>query len=167
MTKGNEKVGELRSVEILQRLGQACGLVTVSNSVADLVTAYIRDRFNGNVVHFAAHAGLHRNFIIDIKSGKYPKTRNGHRLAEEDSRYTELANALGLEGEDMIAFIALVSDYQSSTARFSRKNLGPEVEIAIIDFRANVLRACPNIDPVCFEKALTDFRSRLLATLTE
>lgn len=166
MAEIRERVDKLRSMEILQRLDRACGLTVRSNTVADLVTAYILDKFKGNVVHFATHAGLHRNFIIEIKSGKYPKTRDGHRFAEEDSRYAELAKALGLKGENKTAFIKLVSDYQSSITRFSRKSLDPEIEIAITGFRADVLRACPDIDPVSFESALTAFRSRLLAALS-
>lgn len=165
MIEERQVTGEVHGREVLQRFDQDCGLTTVSNSISDLVLSYIKDKFKGNVVNFSKHAGLHRNFIMDIVvSKKYPKTRDGHRVAINDPRYNLLAKALGLKGDSVVDFVKLVSEYQEATHRKSDRNIGragPEIEDSIVQFRADILRTFPEMNPSKLEKAISAHRTRL------
>lgn len=136
-----------------------CGLTTQSNSVAELVATFVREKFKGNMVHFATHADLQRGFIIDIREGRYARTREGHRLATGDLRYAKLGSALGFTNENLTAFLELISNYQSSSA--GGELVAIEVSNAITYLRAELLRACPSADPVILEGAIGRFRERI------
>ncbi len=95
-------------------------LSTVQATVAEAMKAY------PSQVAAAKHCGVHRNFLIDLLRGRVPTVRNGHKLADEDPRYTSLATGLGL---DASAFISLAKKEQQSLVRATSKT--PETETGV------------------------------------
>lgn len=151
--------------KILAKLDKICKNKTPSKSIADVITFWIEEAYGGSQSDFANHSGLHRNFVIDVMNGRYPKVLKGSRLATHDPRYTSLAKAIGLaDEEDIIAFTQLVSEYQKKTSRKSVRNIGragPEIDNAIVQFRADLLRAFQGMNPARLEKVISAHRERL------
>ena len=162
-------MGQIHQHEIqenleLEILTAACGITTPCATISDLVTAFIRDKYDNNILRFSNASKVHRNFIIDIaKGGKYPKIRNGHQLADVDNRYNMLGEALGLAGEKLKMFIAIVYRNQSLTKRRTGYLMHGTIDILIIELRADILRSFPNLDSVKIEEIIANHRKRLLA----
>ncbi len=152
---------EVQHTDILRRLDIACGVATPSTSIAGLVVTVINEKFSGNTVRFSDSAKLHRNFVMDMRNGKYRTVRDGHGHATYDPRYTKLGNALGLEAQDLALFLDFVSKCQSYSERGAKVPSGLVIDESITIFRADILRACPNIDPLSLERAIEDFRARV------
>lgn len=152
---------EVQHRDILRRLNAACGVATPSASIAGLVVSVINEKFSGNTVRFSNSAELHRNFVMDVRSGKYPTVRDGHKPAVCDPRYMRLGSALGLEGQDLTLFLDFVSKCQSYSEKEVRVLNSPAIDESITLFRADILRACPNIDPLSLERAIEAFRARV------
>lgn len=156
---------EVQHMETLRQLDAVCEVATPSASIAGLVVSVINQRYNGNTVRFSDSAKLHRNFVMDVRNGKYPTVRDGHKSATNDPRYTRLGSALGLEGQDLTLFLDFVSKCQSYSEKEVRVLGNPAIDEAITLFRADVLRACPSIDPLSLERAIEGFRARVRVLL--
>lgn len=157
---------EVQHMETLRQLDAACEVATPSASIAGLVVSVINQRYNGNTVRFSDSAELHRNFVMDVRNGRYPTVRDGHKPATDDPRYTRLGSALGLKGQDINLFLDFVSKCQSYSEKEVRVLGSPAIDEAITLFRADVLRACPSIDPLSLERAIEGFRARVRPLLS-
>ena len=82
----------------------------ILSAVQATVTAAMKA--NSNQCATANKCGVHRNFLIDLLRGRVPTVRDGHKLADEDPRYTAVATGLNL---DVPEFVALAKKEQQST----------------------------------------------------
>ena len=55
---------------------------------------------------------VHRNFLIDLRTGKVPRMCNNHKHASSDKRYSLIAKGIGI---DPVEFCA-IADHEQSVA---------------------------------------------------